>query len=110
MAADPKDTTVTEENTETAAEAAAEVETVASAPTSPAQKLSAEALIKAFENEQMKSDLPEIYVGDTCTNYCNFFNFGHYLCFTSFNFFLVSSAVIIDAPRSVTILIAFSTN
>ena len=65
MAADPKDTTVTEENTETAAEAAAEVETVASAPTSPAQKLSAEALIKAFETEQMKSDLPEIYVGDT---------------------------------------------
>jgi large subunit ribosomal protein L19 len=65
MAADPKDTTVTEENTETAAEAAAEVGTVASAPTSPAQKLSAEALIKAFENEQMKSDLPEIYVGDT---------------------------------------------
>ena len=65
MAADPKDTTVTEESTETAAEAVAEVETVASAPTSPAQKLSAEALIKAFETEQMKSDLPEIYVGDT---------------------------------------------
>ena len=65
MAADPKDTTVTDENTETAAEAVAEVETVAGAPTSPAQKLSAEALIKAFETEQMKSDLPEIYVGDT---------------------------------------------
>ena len=63
MAADPKDTTVTDENTETAA--TAEVETVTSAPTSPAQKLSAEALIKAFETEQMKSDLPEIYVGDT---------------------------------------------
>ena len=58
MAADPKDTTVTDEKNETAA--AAEVETVASAPTSPAQKLSAEALIKAFENEQMKSDLPEL--------------------------------------------------
>ena len=61
MAADPKDTTVTEESTETAAE----VEAVASAPTAPAQKLSAEALIKAFETEQMKTDLPEIYVGDT---------------------------------------------
>ena len=61
MAADPKDTTVTEESTETAAE----VEAVVSAPTNPAQKLSAEALIKAFETEQMKTDLPEIYVGDT---------------------------------------------
>ena len=29
------------------------------------QKLSAEDLIKAFESEQMKSDLPDIYVGDT---------------------------------------------
>ena len=47
MAADPKDTTVTEESTESAAE----VEAVASAPTTPAQKLSAEALIKAFETE-----------------------------------------------------------
>ena len=61
MAADPKDTTVTEESTESAAE----VEAVASAPTTRAQKLSAEALIKAFETEQMKTDLPEIYVGDT---------------------------------------------
>ena len=61
MAADPKDTTVTEESTESAAE----VEAVASAPTTPAQKRSAEALIKAFETEQMKTDLPEIYVGDT---------------------------------------------
>ena len=61
MAADPKDTTVTEESTESAAE----VEAVASAPTTQAQKLSAEALIKAFETEQMKTDLPEIYVGDT---------------------------------------------
>ena len=65
MAADPKDTTVTEESTDTASEAVAEVETVASAATNPAQKLSAEALIKAFESEQMKSDLPDIYVGDT---------------------------------------------
>ncbi|QNI70019.1 MULTISPECIES: 50S ribosomal protein L19 [unclassified Cyanobium] len=28
-------------------------------------KLSAYALMQAFENEQLKSDLPEIYVGDT---------------------------------------------
>ena len=63
MAADPKDTTVTEENTDTASEAVAE--TAATAAKKPVQKLSAEALIKAFESEQMKSDLPEIYVGDT---------------------------------------------
>ena len=63
MAADPKDTTVTEENTDTASEAVAESE--ASAAKKPAQKLSAEALIQAFESEQMKSDLPDIYVGDT---------------------------------------------
>ncbi len=63
MAADPKDTTVTEKNTDTASEAVAETE--ASAAKKPAQKLSAEALIQAFESEQMKRDLPDIYVGDT---------------------------------------------
>ena len=61
MAADPNDKTVTEESTETASEAVAE----ASSPRSPVQKLNPEALIKAFESEQMKSDLPDIYVGDT---------------------------------------------
>ena len=54
------DTTVTEESTGTASEAVAN-----KADAAPAQKLSAEALIRAFENEQQKSDLPEIYVGDT---------------------------------------------
>ena len=54
------DTTVTEESTGTASEAVA-----AKADAAPAQKLSAEALIRSFENEQQKSDLPEIYVGDT---------------------------------------------
>ena len=54
------DTTVTEESTGTASEAVA-----TKADAAPAQKLSAEALIRAFENEQQKSDLPEIYVGDT---------------------------------------------
>ena len=60
MAADPKDTTVTEESNETATEA---VTTKADA--APAGKLSAEQLIRAFEHEQQKSDLPEIFVGDT---------------------------------------------
>ena len=60
MAADPKDTTVTEESNETAT---AVVATKADA--APAKKLSAEQLITAFEQEQQKSDLPDIFVGDT---------------------------------------------
>ena len=60
MAADPKDTTVTEESTETATEAVA-----TKADAAPAEKLSAEQLIRAFEQAQQKSDLPDIYVGDT---------------------------------------------
>ena len=60
MAADPTDTTVTtdtpEQTTETAAAATATVSV---------KKLSAEELIKGFEAEQLKSELPEIYVGDT---------------------------------------------
>ena len=60
MAADPKDTTVTEESNETATEA---VTTKADA--APAGKLSAEQLIRAFEQEQQKNDLPDIFVGDT---------------------------------------------
>ncbi len=43
-----------------AAEAAPEA-----APQVSTGKLSAYALMQAFENEQLKSDLPEIYVGDT---------------------------------------------
>ena len=60
MAADPKDTTVTEESNETATEAVA-----TKAYAAPAKKLSAEQLITAFEQEQQKSDLPDIFVGDT---------------------------------------------
>ena len=60
MAADPKDTTVTEESNETATAAVA-----AKADAAPAKKLSAEQLITAFEQEQQKSDLPDIFVGDT---------------------------------------------
>ena len=61
MAADPKDTTVTEENTEQGTVA------VASKPASasPAKKLSAEEQIRAFEADQQKTELPDIYVGDT---------------------------------------------
>ena len=54
------DTTVTEESTETATET---VSTKADA--APAGKPSAEQLIRAFEQDQQKSDLPDIYVGDT---------------------------------------------
>ena len=60
MAADPKDTTVTEESNETATKAVA-----TKADAAPAGKLSAEQLIRAFEQEQQKSDLPDIFVGDT---------------------------------------------
>ncbi|AII42689.1 50S ribosomal protein L19 [Synechococcus sp. KORDI-100] len=60
MAADPTDTTVTTDTPEETTEATA----VATATPSP-KKLSAEELIKGFEAEQLKSELPEIYVGDT---------------------------------------------
>ena len=70
MAADPKDTTVTEENKDTAAEAVAEAGAAAEAAakasaSTPSRKLSAEELIRAFEEEQQKTDLPDICVGDT---------------------------------------------
>ena len=67
MAADSKDTTVTDENTEAAVDTAAEttVAKASKASSAPAKKLSAEALIRAFETAQQKDDLPEIYVGDT---------------------------------------------
>ncbi|MBL6801880.1 MAG: 50S ribosomal protein L19 [Synechococcus sp. BS307-5m-G38] len=67
------DTTVTEENKDIAAEAVAESGAVAEAApaaakassSSPSRKLSAEELIRAFEEEQQKNELPDIYVGDT---------------------------------------------
>ena len=67
MAADSKDTTVTDENTEAAVDTAAETTTAkaSKASSAPAKKLSAEALIRTFETAQQKEDLPEIYVGDT---------------------------------------------
>ena len=59
MAADQKDTTVTEENNQE--------ETVATMakPASASKKLCAEELIREFESAQQKDDLPEIYIGDT---------------------------------------------
>ena len=66
MAADSKDTAVTDDNTETAVETAPKAAAKASdASGAPAKKLSSEALIRAFETAQQKEDLPEIYVGDT---------------------------------------------
>ena len=67
MAADSKDTAVTDENTETAVDTAPEASEAKpnKAASTPTKKLSAEALIRSFETAQQKDDLPEIYVGDT---------------------------------------------
>ncbi|MCB4377810.1 MULTISPECIES: 50S ribosomal protein L19 [unclassified Synechococcus] len=67
MAADSKDTVVTDENTEAAVDTAPEASEAKpnKAASSPTKKLSAEALIRGFETAQQKDDLPEIYVGDT---------------------------------------------
>ncbi len=75
LAADSKD--MTDDIKDTAAEAtsatATAVDTATAADTATATpaskattgKLSAHDLLRAFEAEQLKSDLPEIYVGDT---------------------------------------------
>ena len=66
MAADPKETSSTEETTEVAtsdvavADAPAKVNSAASGV-----KRSAQQLIHEFEAAQQKSELPDIYVGDT---------------------------------------------
>ena len=67
MAADSKDTVVTDENTEAAVDTAPEASEAKpnKAASTPTKKLSAEALIRSFETAQQKDDLPEIYVGDT---------------------------------------------
>ena len=46
-------------------ESAVAVETPAAGVKASTRKLSAEELIRSFEEQQLKSDLPEIYVGDT---------------------------------------------
>jgi large subunit ribosomal protein L19 len=53
----------TEQNAAAAPTAVAEKP--AAAPAASTGRLSAQDLIRAFEAEQLKSDLPEIYVGDT---------------------------------------------
>ena len=61
MAVDPIETSVDE-----ATEATSGTTAVAEKPTAKdSKKLGASALIKEFEDAQLKSDLPEIYVGDT---------------------------------------------
>jgi large subunit ribosomal protein L19 len=60
--------TVESETVETAAAGEAVTASTATAVATPRAstgKLSAQDLIKAFEAEQLKSDLPDIYVGDT---------------------------------------------
>lgn len=56
-------------NEEAASAATAVAEPAASAPAAATKartgRVSAQELIRAFEAEQLKSDLPEIYVGDT---------------------------------------------
>jgi large subunit ribosomal protein L19 len=67
MAADSKDTSPSEgtENTEATSEETSTVVADATSKSDPVVKLSGDALIRAFENAQQKSDLPDIYVGDT---------------------------------------------
>ena len=62
MAADPKETSAQD----TADAVATDSETPkAAATTAKAERLSPADLIKEFEHAQLKSDLPDIYVGDT---------------------------------------------
>ena len=66
MAADTPDKaadTVTE--VETAAETTSATAVAEKKPATAGKKLSAHELIASFEAEQLKSDLPDIYVGDT---------------------------------------------
>jgi len=66
MAADPKETSVTEEATDVATSDVAVADAPAKAKsTAPTVKLSAQDLIREFESAQQKSELPDIYVGDT---------------------------------------------
>lgn len=55
----------TSETVETPATSETITATAVASPRASTGKLSAQDLIKAFEAEQLKSDLPEIYVGDT---------------------------------------------
>ena len=57
MAADSKETTVTDEGGATAVDSAP--------PAAAGRRLCPDELIRSFEADQQKNDLPEVYVGDT---------------------------------------------
>nr|WP_063403692.1 50S ribosomal protein L19 [Prochlorococcus marinus] len=67
MTADSKDTSMSEDNTETATaiENSSAMVTDVTSKSAPNVRLSPDALIKEFEATQQKSDLNDIYVGDT---------------------------------------------
>ena len=67
MTADSKDTSMSEDNTETATaiENSSAMVTDVTSKSAPKVRLSANALIQEFEATQQKSDLNDIYVGDT---------------------------------------------
>ncbi|MEC9452503.1 MAG: 50S ribosomal protein L19 [Cyanobacteriota bacterium] len=67
MTADSKDTSMSEDNTETATaiENSSAMVTDLTSKSAPNVRLSPDALIKEFEASQQKSDLNDIYVGDT---------------------------------------------
>jgi large subunit ribosomal protein L19 len=65
MAVDPIETSVDEATEATSGTTAVAEKSAAKAAAKDSKKLSAYALIKEFEDAQLKSDLPEIYVGDT---------------------------------------------
>ncbi|MEC9029832.1 50S ribosomal protein L19 [Prochlorococcus sp. MIT 1303] len=67
MTADSKDTSMSEDNTETATtiENSSAMVTDVTSKSATKVRLSADALIQEFEATQQKSDLNDIYVGDT---------------------------------------------
>ena len=67
MTADSKDTSMSEDNTETATtiENSSAIVTDVTSKSATKARLSADALIQEFEATQQKSDLNDIYVGDT---------------------------------------------
>ncbi|MCH2564997.1 MAG: 50S ribosomal protein L19 [Prochlorococcus sp. ALOHA_A2.0_51] len=67
MTADSKDTSMSEDNTETATaiENSSAMVTDVTSKSATNVRLSPDALIKEFEASQQKSDLNDIYVGDT---------------------------------------------
>ena len=67
MTADSKDTSMSEDNTETATaiENSSAMVTDVTSKSATKARLSADALIQEFEATQQKSDLNDIYVGDT---------------------------------------------